>query len=303
MKKKVVITAGSGFLGRRLTDFLKNTGYEIHHISYTGKKYKDIPSYRWNPEQNWIEEEGRKVLRSSDVVIHLSGANIFGILTESYKKELVNSRVISTQFLCNILNEDQSEQRPSLAIFASAIGYYGVGGDTILTENSQPGKGFFPDLCVQWENASLGLHPQIRKVHTRISFVLDKNEGGFPKMVFPVKLFLGSIPGNGKQYLSWIHIEDLVRIFEFIIEKPDADGVYNLTAPDPRSFEDFYKQIANRLKRPIVLPNTPDFILKMVMGELYDVLIGGSRVMPERLLNQGFSFLYGKLEKALDDLL
>ncbi len=205
--------------------------------------------------------------------------------------------------MCELLNNDHLDKRPEVAIFVSATGYYGDRGEEELNESSLPGKGFLSETCVQWEQASMGLHPQIRKIHLRIGFVLDKEEGGFPKMILPIKLFIGAVPGSGKQYVSWIHIEDLIRMFEFFIKNENCNGVYNGTAPYPVTLQELIKKSADYLQRPLFLPNIPEFIIQMIMGEMSQLVLTGSKVLPEKILKEGFIFKYSKIEEALQNLL
>ncbi|GIX41512.1 MAG: epimerase [Leptospiraceae bacterium] len=299
----IVITGGSGFLGRKLTDYLSKN-YKIIHISRSGKSYKNIPCYKWDPDNKNISEEGKKAIQNADAIIHLAGANIAEKKwDENYKNIIIQSRVNSTTFLCEILNHNNLDKRPEVAILASAIGYYGDRKDEILTETSPPGKGFLAETGIQWEQASINLHPEIRKVQIRIGFVLDKEEGGFPKMIMPIKFFLGAIPGSGKQYVSWIHIEDLLRIFEYFIVNQTANGIYNGTAPNPVTLEELMKKSAHYLQRPLLLPNIPDFVIQLLMGEMSELILSSTRVIPDRLNKEGFEFRYKTIDYALKNLL
>jgi len=301
--KTIVITGGTGFIGRRLSDYLKNN-YKIIYISQSGRTYKDIPCYRWDPNKKTISEEGKKAIHNADVIINLSGANIAERRwDEQYKNTIIQSRVNSTSFLCELLNHNHLEKRPEVAILASAIGYYGNRNDEVLTESSLPGKGFLAETGIQWEQASIGLHPEIRKIQLRIGFVLDSIEGGFPKMILPIKLFVGAIPGSGKQYVSWIHIDDLVRIFEFFINNSNTKGIYNGTAPNPVRLEEIIRKSAYYLKRPLVLPNIPEFIIQLIMGEMAELVLSSQNVLPNRLLEEGFEFRYKAIDEALKQLL
>jgi uncharacterized protein (TIGR01777 family) len=301
--KTIVITGGTGFLGRRLTDYLiKN--YKIIHITHSGKSYKNITSYKWDPDNKKISEEGKNAIQNADILIHLSGANIAEKKWDSkYKNLIIKSRVNSTIFLCELLNHNHVEKRPEVAIFASAIGFYGNRGEEILTEKSPAGKGFLAETGIQWEQSSINLHPEIRKIIIRIGFVLDKEEGGFPKMILPIKFFVGAIPGSGKQYVSWIHIEDLLRIFEFFITNQNTKGIYNGTAPNPAKLEEILKLSAHYLNRPMILPNIPDFMIQLIMGEMSEIVLTSTRVIPENLLDEGFEFRYKTIDEALKNLL
>ncbi|MFN3605263.1 MAG: TIGR01777 family oxidoreductase [Leptonema sp. (in: bacteria)] len=302
--KSILITGGSGFIGKKLSDYFIKKNYKVFHLSKSGKIIKDIQSFQWDPEKKYISESGKEILQQVDAVIHLAGKNIAEQQwNESFKKEIINSRVDSTSFLCELLNYNQNQKRPEVVIFASATGYYGDRGSEILTEESNPGKGFLAETCKLWEQASINLHPEIRKVHIRIGIVLDKEEGSLPKMLLPMKFFLGSIPGNGKQFLSWIHIQDLIRIFDFVLENNNAKGVYNGTAPHPVTIEEFYKVASKLLNRPIFLPNIPEFLIRFILGEMSKLVLDSACVLPKRLLDENFEFKYKNISSALDDLI
>lgn len=301
--KTIVITGGTGFIGSKLTNTLKNN-YKIILISRKENLNSEIPSYKWDPDRKYISDQGKVVLQNADYIIHLAGANIADRRwDENYKRIIIQSRVNSTSFLSELLNHNNLEKRPEAVIFASATGYYGDRGDEVLTEQSPPGKGFLAETCIQWEQSSINLHPEIRKIHLRIGFVLDKEYGGFPKMILPVKLFVGAVPGSGKQYVSWIHIDDLVRIFQFFITNPKTMGVYNGVSPQPVTLEEIIKKSANYLNRPLVLPNIPDFFIRTLMGEMSEIVLSSSKVIPERLTQDGFNFEFANIDDALKNLL
>lgn len=254
--------------------------------------------------KKFISKEGEKILQEVNAVILLSGANIAGqIWNDKYKKEIQNSRINSTTFLCELLNYTTNQKRPEVVIFASATGFYGDRGTEVLTEESSVGNGFLAETCELWEQASINLHPEIRKVHIRIGFVLDRNEGALPKMILPIKFFGGVIPGSGKQFVSWIHILDLIRIFDFALENNYIRGVYNATAPHPVTLEELLQTSAKILRRPIFLPNIPDFLIRLALGQMSELVLASSCVIPKRLLDQNFEFKYKTIEDALKDLL
>ncbi|MCS7204215.1 MAG: TIGR01777 family oxidoreductase [Leptospiraceae bacterium] len=301
--KKITITGGTGFIGRKLTEYFINKNHKVLYLSHSRNKKANVPIYFWDPSNQQISDEGKQELLSSDVVIHLSGANIAERRwDENYKKLIVESRVKSTKFLSEILNQNHQSQKPEVVIFASATGYYGNRTEEV-DEYSPPGTGFLAETCVQWEQASINLHPHIRKAHIRIGFVMDKNEGGFPRMILPIKLFVGTVPGSGKQYVSWIHIDDLVRIFDFILENPQSSGVYNGTAPNPVTLEELMKKAAKYLNRPMIFPNIPDFALELILGEMSQIVLEGAKVIPSRIQKEGFVFQYPDIDSALKNLL
>ncbi len=302
--KKILIAGGSGFIGRNLSFYFINKNYNIYHLSTSKKQIQNIQVFEWNPKKRLISEEGKQILQQVDAIIVLSGANIAGkIWDDSYKKEIQNSRIDSTTFLCELLNNSINQKRPEVVIFASATGFYGDRGSEVLTEESKRGSGFLAETCELWEQSAINLHPEIRKVHIRIGFVLDKNEGALPKMILPIKFFVGAIPGSGKQFVSWIHILDLVRIFEFAVENTEVRGIYNGTAPHPVTLEDLLNTSAKILNRKIFLPNIPEFLIRFALGEMSELVLASSCVIPKRLLDKNFEFKYKTIESALTDLL
>lgn len=299
---KIAITGGTGFLGRKLTDYFLAKGHKVIIITRRESKDSKVETYRWDVEKKFMPEETRRELYSSDAVIHLAGANIAERRwTEEYKKIIVESRVRSTEFLCDVLNES-ADSVPKTVVFASATGYYGSRNEK-LDENSPHGNGFLAETCVLWEKASEGLRKDIRKNTIRIGFVMDRKEGGFPRMILPVKFFAGAIPGSGKQYISWIHVHDLIRMFDFLIEKESSQGVYNGVSPRPVTLEEMLRKSASYLGRPIFLPNIPEFLIEMILGEMSQLVLQSAEVYPERIMKEGFQFQFPEIDSALKDLL
>jgi len=286
---KVFIAGGSGLVGSHLREYFKGK-YEVINISRYPKKgitYEDFPKY----------------LDDGDVVINLAGENISKRWSKEFKERLVSSRVQAGRSLVEGIRK--SGKKPGVFIQASAVGYYGRDREETFTEDSLPKRAdFLTEVVKEWENSSREVEDlEIRRVITRLGVVLSKDAKAFKLMVLPVKFFVGGILGDGKQWMSWIHIEDVCRAFEYFIENEKSSGIYNLTSPYPVTNADFMRALARKLKRPLIF-RVPPFALRLIMGEVADyIALEGQRVIPKRLLEEGFKFKYALLDEALEDLL
>lgn len=302
MKKKVLISGGSGMIGSKISQLLLQNNYEVAILSRNPQRYKgDAIAYHWDIHKGVIDLDA---LEDVQYIIHLAGAGIADkAWTKSRKEALLNSRVLSTQLLHKALA--QNEHKVKGFISASAIGYYGAdAGQDVLTEESPSGNDFLAEVTKAWEESAEKIKALgIRTVKFRIGVVLSKEGGALPPMVIPVKLFIGSPFGSGKQIMSWIHIEDLCRMFMFAIENENIKGVYNATAPNPVNNQDFTKEIAKTLKRPLILPHVPAFALKTLLGLRAALLLGSANVSSKRIGATGFEFRFPTLSPALQALL
>jgi uncharacterized protein (TIGR01777 family) len=286
---KVFVAGGSGLVGSHLREYLKGK-YEVINVSRDPKKgitYEDLPKY----------------LDDGDVVINLAGENISKRWNKEFKERLVSSRVQTGRSLVEGIRK--SGKKPRVFIQASAVGYYGRDREETFTEDSLPKRAdFLTEVVKEWENSSREVEDLgIRRVITRLGVVLSKDAKAFKLMVLPVKFFVGGILGDGKQWMSWIHIEDVCRAFEYFIENEKSSGIYNLTSPYPVTNADFMRALARKLKRPLIF-RVPPFALRLIMGEVADyIALEGQRVIPKRLLEEGFKFKYALLDEALEDLL
>lgn len=238
-------------------------------------------------------------------MIHLSGENVAGRWTRARKRRIRDSRVVTTQNLANALAT--TKDKPAVLICASAIGFYGNRGDEILTELSPAGEGFFPELCRDWEAATNAAQKAgIRVVNLRTGIVLSRDGGALKQMVLPFRLGLGGKIGSGRQWWSWIHIEDFVRGVLHILQPASGaplSGPVNMAAPTPVPNAEFTKALARALQRPAGLP-LPTFAARLVIGEFADHgLLASARVVPSKLLTSGFQFKYPELNAALADLM
>jgi hypothetical protein len=301
MPQKVLITGGTGLIGSRLTELLLEKGYEVAYLSRRKSEETRVKAYRWDLEKGYIAEEA---IRGADCIIHLAGA---GVADERWtarrKKEILESRIQSSRLLYEGLQRVPNQVKTFLS--ASAIGIYGADrGDQLLTETSPPGNDFLAEVTKAWEGAvqpvaGLG----IRTVLLRIGIVLSGKGGALAKMAQPVRLGAGSPLGSGKQWVSWIHVDDLCRLFMYALENPDVRGPYNAVAPEPATNEALTKQIAEVLGKPLFLPNVPAFALRLAVGEMADAVLGSAKVSSQKVAQAGFTYQFPALTPALRDLL
>lgn len=298
--KTVLITGGSGLIGRKLTRLLKEKGYEVIWLSRERYVKGETPRYRWDYRTGEIDEEA---IDRADIVVHLAGANIGDERwSKNRKKTIVESRTQTARLLLDTIKK--KNKKLQCFISASAIGYYGASvSDRVFTEEDMPDAAdFLASTCRQWEEA-VALPAQeasgIRTVIIRTGFVISKNSDAFKKMVFPTKLGLGSPIGSGRQYMSWIHIDDLCAIYLRAIEDGGMSGIYNAVAPEYINNADFMHRLARTLKRPFFMPNVPGFVMRLVMGEAADLVLGGSRISSDKIRNADFEFKYKTAKQAL----
>jgi uncharacterized protein (TIGR01777 family) len=297
---RVIITGATGFIGTALCREL-HKDHEITALSRSADKAKQALTStatvtRWDPKtlDGWEE-----TVNDASVVINLAGENIAsGRWTESKEKKILQSRLDATKAIVEAIK--QADHKPQALVQASAIGYYGTRGDEILNEDSPNGAGFLADVCKQWENAILPLEELgVRLVTIRLGPVLGAEGGMMQKLLPTFRFFLGGHPGSGKQWLSWVHIDDVTGAIRFLIESNNAQGVYNLTSPNPVPASDFYHLLGKLMHRPALLP-LPACLLKVLMGRMAEeLLLSSLRVLPNRLLQAGHKFKYADPESAL----
>jgi uncharacterized protein (TIGR01777 family) len=304
MAKKIIITGATGLIGIKLCNALIKRGDEITIFTRNIQKGKrELPEVKkfveWDyrkPEQ-WKSELNRK-----DAVIHLAGANLAGRRwSEQYKKIIIDSRLTSTKNL--ILGMEEIDEKPGLFICASAVGYYGNKDEELITEQSPPSNDFLSELCKRWElEASKAEFLGIRRVSLRQAPVLSKNDGMIKEMKLPFKLFLGGPIGTGKQWLPWIHIEDLVNIYLFLLENKNITGPVNASSPNPVRMSEFADVMGKILQRPSYF-KIPKFLIRLIKGDLADSITASQRVIPKKLLDAGFDFNFKDVQTSLRDLL
>ncbi|HEY6661206.1 MAG TPA: TIGR01777 family oxidoreductase [Pyrinomonadaceae bacterium] len=294
---KILISGSHGLVGKALIKSLTDDGHEVIRLVRGSASAQEI---EWHPNQGRIDPEH---LEGFDVVVHLAGENIAsGRWTGEKKRAIRESRVKGTSLLSESLA--RLSRPPSLFLSASAIGYYGDRGDELLTEKSAPGDGFLPSVCVEWENATKpAVEKGIRTVHTRFGIILDRNEGALAKMLPPFKMGIGGKIGNGKQWMSWITLDDVVRGLKFLITDTSTRVPVNFVAPTPVTNTEFTKVLGRVLSRPTLFP-VPAFGVRLAFGEMADaLLLSSQKVEPSVLEDRGFSFNWPTLEPALKHLL
>ena len=295
----LLITGGSGLIGRHLTALLQSRGYTVGHL--TRLKTNNLANSKlfvWDVDMGVIDEDA---IPWADHIIHLAGETVGQRWTKKVKQKILQSRVDSTLLIVDQLKN--SDHHLESFISASAIGYYGDDtGDKLLIEESPQGDGFLPNVTARWEDAAdTASNYTARLVKIRIGIVLSKDGGALEKMAMPIKWGVGSALGNGKQWLSWIHINDLCNMFLYALEEPLA-GVYNGVGLNPVTNGEFTKMLAHQLKRSIILPKVPAFVLKLMLGEMSVLALGSNRAEPVAFLKEGFTFEFAKLEEALKSL-
>ena len=299
MPRCILITGGTGLIGRSLSLFLKEKGYIIKCLSRSKTK-KETDYYRWNINENFIDKCAFKKI---DCIIHLAGANVMEKQwSTSYKKEILESRILSILLLSSYLKKQN--HRPKTFISASAIGIYGNTKNHLVKEEDANGKDFLSEVCKKWEKATNSIHSLgIRTVQIRIGLVLSNKKGALGRITQPIRLGFGAPLGSGKQYVSWIHIDDLCAIFQKAIEDTNMQGPYNGVAPYPVTNRQMIKIIAKIMNKPIVLPFIPSFLIKLGLGERAEILLGGSRVSSKKIQKEGFIFRFEKFDMAIKNLI
>lgn len=297
----VLITGGTGLIGRNLIKMLTGNGYAVSILSTSGKKVAGCRTYSWNPASGIIDE---KAVADADHIIHLAGANIGAKKwTTTRKKEIVNSRVKSGELLFEAFQKHPGKLKTFIT--ASATGYYGaITSEKIFTEDSSPAGDFLGETCRRWEEtADLFKKAGTRTVKIRTGIVLDSNEGALARLLMPMKLHIGSALGTGAQYMPWIHLDDICRIYLKAIEDSTLEGAYNAVAPQHVTNEEFTSTVAQVTGRTLWFPKVPDFALKAMFGEMAAIILEGSRVSSEKIIKAGFSFRFPELKPALENIL
>lgn len=296
----ILITGGTGLIGSRLTELLRQRGHRVSHLGRT-RREGDIPSYAWNIEQHQIDPEA---FVGIDAVVHLAGAGIADKpWTEERKREILESRTNTTRLLIEALRKTSHNIRT--VVTASAIGYYGFENrEEVFTEDSEAGKDFLANVTKRWETeADAFTELGMRVVKIRIGIVLSKKGGALEEIARPVKYFVGAPLGSGDQFMSWIHLDDLCYIFIKAVEDDSMVGAYNGVSPYPLTNRALTKAIAKVFGRPLLLPPIPSFVLRLILGEMADLVLQGSKVSADKIIRAGYAFRFTDINKALQDLL
>jgi uncharacterized protein len=297
--RTVLIAGGTGLVGTRLSEILRDRGYKVIHLSRRQNLEAEFPAYAWNVEKGMVDENA---LTQADYIINLAGAGIADKRwTASRKKLIIESRTQSTALLGRFIKEKALKIKAYLS--ASAIGVYGNRQDSIMTEESSAGNGFLVESTVEWEKYVNEISSfDIRTIALRIGIVLTTKGGALEKMLISFWFRMGVYFGNGKQWFSWIHIEDVCNMFVWAIENEKIQGTYNAVAPNPLTNYELTEAISTAKGGGYLMLPTPAFALRMVMGEMADVVLNSTRVSSQKIENQGFRFQFREILPALRDL-
>ncbi|MGE5355121.1 MAG: TIGR01777 family oxidoreductase [Deltaproteobacteria bacterium] len=296
--KNILITGGTGLVGKEIKKLLDSRGYKTGIL--TGRKViQEENSFYWDYEKGIIDDNA---IEFADVIIHLAGENISAKRWDKRQKEkILNSRVGTTKLLYDAIN--RNEKKPQKIISASAVGYYGaVTTDRIFDETDPPGTDFLSDVVIKWED-SVKKFKDLNVDYNllRLGVVISPQGGALEKMITPVKYFVGSPTGTGKQYMPWIEISDLACIFLFLVENKRENEIYNAVAPEHIDNRQFTRSLAKAIKRPMIFPPVPEWLLRLIFGEMAVIITEGSRVSSHKLLKEGFSFRYNKIDEVFKD--
>lgn len=295
---RVLITGATGLVGNELVSLLLNRGIQINYLTTSKSKIRKEDSYTgfyWNPEKGVIDED---CINGVDVIIHLAGAPIAKRWTESYKKEILSSRTATTNMLYDLLKSKENNVHQFIS--ASAIGIYPDSMDEVYSEdNTGVDDSFVGKVVEKWEEVVDKIKElKIRVAKIRIGLVLSAKGGMLAELAKPVSYGVGSAFGSGKQIQSWIHIEDLVEIFFYVLNN-EMEGVFNAVAPYPVSQNDLVKCVAKVLKKPYFMPNVPKFVMKMMLGDMSMLMFTSQNVSAKKIIATGYQFKFLSLEKAI----
>lgn len=299
--KKVLIAGGTGLIGSRLSHLLSEAGYEVAHLSRKIGGNPKYPTYHWDPMKGLIDQD---IVSQVDYVVNLAGAGIADARwTSARKKLIIDSRVRGNELLLSAFQE--LSKPPKAFISGAAIGFYGDRGEQEVTEEDGPGIGFLPESCVAWENSieQIRNKTKIRTVAIRIGLVLSTQGGALEKMLLPLHAFTSTYFGNGQQWYSWIHLDDIARQFMFAIEHEEMEGVYNGVSPNPARNKTIAKVLPKAKGIPAAVVPAPSLALRLAMGEMADAVLTGTKVSAAKIQAAGFQFEHPDLEAALKHLI
>lgn len=295
----VLIAGGTGLIGLRLSELLRENAYEVLHLSRKENKNAVFPAYHWDVQKGEIDES---VVAKSDYVINLAGAGIADKpWTEARKRLITESRTQSARLL--LATFQKLNKKPSAYLSGAAIGYYGNRGDEWMEENASPGTGFLSESCILWEKAIQELMDTgMRTLAFRIGIVLSTRGGALEKMMLPLQFLTATYFGDGRQWYSWVHIDDLCRMFLFAIQNEQMQGFYNAVAPTPLRNKAFTQALVAASGKSALLLPAPAFALRLALGEMADTVLGSTRVSAKKIQSTGFTFNFPTIEAALKDL-
>jgi uncharacterized protein (TIGR01777 family) len=297
--KNILITGGSGLLGRQLTNALLGLGHTVSHLSRSPGKNPQIKTFLWDVEQGKIDKH---CIDGVDTIIHLAGAGIADKRwTEERKKEIIESRTRSIGLIYGLMKS--KPHKVNTVISASGIGYYSNRGDELLTENSPPAPDFIGTCCVEWEKAvDEGEQFGLRILKFRTGVVLTTGGGALPQIALPVKFGLGSPLGDGKQWVPWIHHQDAIDMYLFGLNNEQLTGVFNMAAPIPVTNKELTKAVAKQMRRPFWAPKVPGFLIKLLFGQLASLVLSSTKVSAQKIEHAGYKFKYPDVASALKEI-
>jgi hypothetical protein len=297
---KIFITGGLGFVGRHLSTALLEDGHQVTGVGRSSNPAGMIehPSFTYLVADTTQPGKWQAGVADHDIVINLTGKSIFTYWTQKAKKQIYDSRILTTRHLA----ESLAGAGDTLFFSTSAIGYYGDRGEDVLTEDEPQGDDFLAGVCRDWEREALKAQTdKVRVVLTRFGIVLDRGGGAMASMIPAFKFFLGGRLGSGRQWFPWIHLDDVISAYQFVIAHPEITGPVNWCAPQPVRNQELTEILARKVNRPVMLP-TPTFVIKTVLGEFGEALICSQRGCPAVLQDAGFHFQYGDIDSALDEI-
>ncbi|MEO9476849.1 MAG: TIGR01777 family oxidoreductase [Cyclobacteriaceae bacterium] len=298
MPNKILITGGSGLVGNHLSKLLVEAGHQVAHLSRSVSGSEPFPTFKWDIRKGEIDEAAFDGVTH---IVHLAGAGVADKKwTPERKKVILDSRIKSTELLFAYASKLDLNLKSYIS--ASAIGLYPYNDEVWAYEQTDPGDGFLPDVVKEWEKSADLFQGVASVAKVRIGVVLSPEGGAMAEIVKPIKMFVGAPLGSGQQVMSWIHIHDLAGIFQFIIEE-EIQGVFNATAPNPATNAELTRCIARALQKPLILPNVPAFVMKMMLGEMAEIVLKGCKVSPAKILTAGFNFEFPELDNAVKNLL
>lgn len=300
--KKILITGATGLVGSEIMRICSLRNIKVNYLTTRKDKIENSDSvrgYLWNPSKYEID---KSCLHGVDAIINLAGVSVAKKWTPKYKKTILKSRIDSLQTL-KLLLEDQKDHTVKSLVSASAIGFYPSSLTNYYSEEDSKGDSFLAEVVTKWEASAdefkeLGL--EVTKI--RIGIVLSEKGGALPQIAKPIKFYAGAPLGSGEQWQSWIHITDLAEMFLFVLNK-NVSGIYNAVAPNPVTNTKLTREVASALKKPIVLPNIPEWTLKLILGEMADILFESQRVSCKKIESLGFNFTHTNISGALSDIL
>jgi len=297
LNMRILISGSTGFIGTRLSRLLLQKGHSIIGLGRSDTHpLEERDNFTYLSADTSMSGDWQDAVSEVDTIINLAGINIFRYWTKKAKAQIYDSRILTTRNIVNAIPADKDQ----VLISTSAVGFYGDRGDEILNENSTQGCCFLSQVCADWENEAFKAEGKNKRVVAlRIGPVFDKNEGPLPMMVLSFKFFAGGPLGSGKQWMSWVHIDDLISAAILCLENSDMEGPVNICTPNPVQNREFAKTVGKIMNRPSFFP-VPAFAIKLFMGEMGKAMTFSQKAMPEKLIQHGFKFKYPHIQEALE---